>query len=214
MKYELIIFDMDGLMFDTEKFYYESWFNFTDEYGFKYDMEIRNKIAGMNENDLRDFLISKIGSKEKVLELRNKLADFRTDYFKSYTDSIKKEGLVELLDFAQANAIKCVIASSSDRDKVEFLAEKEGVRDYFAYIVAGDDVRNSKPNPEIFLKASQKSGIAPDKTLILEDSYNGYLAAKKSGIDYLIIHDTSFDKLYKAENEAKSLQEVVDYIKE
>ena len=213
MNYELIIFDMDGLMFDTEIFYYKSWFNFTDEYGFKYNIETRQKIAGMNETDMRDFLTKELGSVEKVIELRQRLSDYRMDYFRTYDKSLKKEGLIDLLEFAKAKNIKCVIASSNDKEKVELLAEKEGVMDYFDYIVAGDDVVNSKPNPEIFLKALEKSGIGSDKALILEDSYNGYVAAKNSGIDYLIVHDKSFEKLFDAEKEADSLYEVIDYLK-
>lgn len=79
--------------------------------------------------------------------------------------------------------------------------------------MSGGDFINSKPNPEIFEKTAEIANVDKNRALILEDSHNGYLAAKASGIDYLIIHDTSFDKTFTADREVDSLLDVVNYIK-
>ena len=213
MKYKLIIFDMDGLMFDTELMYYRSWFEFTDKYDFNFDENMRTKLVGKNEEAIRNELIKMLGSEDKVKMLRKDLNDYRNNYFKTYSTSLKKEGLQELLEFAKDNNIKCALASSSDREKIEFLLDKENIRDYFAYILSGDEVERSKPDPEIFIKAKEKFNIKDKEALILEDSYNGYLACQNSGMDYRIIHDSSFDKYFEADREAKNLREVIELLK-
>ncbi len=213
MKYKLLIFDMDGLIFDTEIMYYNSWFEVSHKYGFEFNEDLRKRFTGKNEERIREDLFKILGSKEKVVKLREDLQSFRKNYFKTYTNSLKKEGLEELLAYAKENNIKCALASSSDRKKIDFLLEKEGIRDYFDFIISGDEVERSKPDPEIFIKAKEHFNIRDNEALILEDSYNGYLACKKSKMDYLIIHDSSFDKYFEADREACNLREVIEYLK-
>lgn len=213
MKYKLIIFDMDGLMFDTEIMYYNSWFEVANKYDFNFNEELRKRFTGKNEESIREELFKILGSKEKVISLREDLEGLREDYFKTYTNSIKKEGLEDLLYYAIENNIKCALASSSNREKIDFLLEKEKIRDFFDYIISGEDVEKSKPDPEIFIKAKENFNLLDKKALILEDSYNGYLACKKSNMDYLIIHDSSFDKYFEADREAKNLREVIKFLK-
>lgn len=204
---------MDGLIFDTEIMYYNSWFEVSHKYGFTFNEDLRKRFTGKNEEKIRDELYKILGSKEKVVKLREDLQSFRKNYFKTYKKSLKKEGLEELLAYAKENNIKCALASSSDREKIDFLLEKEGIRDYFDFIISGNEVEKSKPDPEIFIKSKEHFNIKDDEALILEDSYNGYLACKKSKMDYLIIHDTSFDKYFEADREAKNLREVIKYLK-
>ena len=153
------------------------------------------------------------GDYDKAENLRDEINAYRREGLKNYKDSIKKEGLVELLDFLKANGIRACIASSSDKEKILYLIDKENIEDYFDFVVSGGDFINSKPDPEIFEKTAEIAKVDKNRALILEDSHNGYLAAKASGIDYLIIHDTSFDKTFTADREVDSLLDVVDYIK-
>lgn len=213
MKYDLIIFDMDGLMFDTEIFYYKSWKAFEDKYNFRFDIETRNRIAGMNEANIRDEFAKIIGDYEKAGKLREEVNDYREKRLRSTKESFKKEGLVELLDFLKASGIRVCIASSSDREKILYLIDKENIKDYFDFVVSGEDFENSKPNPEIFEKTAQIANVDKSRALILEDSHNGYLAAKASGIDYLIIHDKSFERTFTADMQVDSLLEVIEHIK-
>lgn len=213
MKYDLIIFDMDGLMFDTEIFYYKSWKAFEDKYNFRFDIATRNRIAGMNEANIRDEFAKIIGDYDKAGKLREEVNHYREKCLRETKESFKKEGLVELLDFLKANGVRSCIASSSDKEKILYLIEKENIGDYFDFVVSGEDFKNSKPDPEIFEKAAEIANVEKSRALILEDSHNGYLAAKASGIDYLIIHDTSFDKTFTADREVSSLSDVIEYIK-
>ncbi len=204
---------MDGLMFDTEIMYYNSWFEVSNKYGFHFNEELRKRFTGKNEESIREELFKILGTKEKVISLREDLESIRENYFRTYTKSLKKEGLEDLLYYARENNIKCALASSSNREKIDFLLEKEEIRDFFDYIISGDEVSKSKPDPEIFIKAKEKFEVKYREALILEDSYNGYLACKNSNMNYLIIHDSSFDKYFEADREARNLREAIKHLK-
>ena len=213
MKYKLVIFDMDGLLLDTEIIYYKTWFEFTDKYNFTYNLEKRKLMAGMNDKAIEEVLNKDIKSMDKVKKLREELNDYRNDLFKNIDKSLKKEGVDEILEFLKNEKVKIALASSSPREKIERLLEKEGILSYFDLIVSGEDVEKSKPDPYIFLKVIEILKAEKNETLILEDSYNGYLAAKNSGADYFVIHDTSFEKNFDADRQAQSLKEVIKLIK-
>ncbi|MFO3717126.1 HAD family hydrolase [Anaerococcus sp. ENR1011] len=213
MNYKLIIFDMDGLMLDTEKFYYESWFKFSEEYGFEYNNEKRKLLAGMNGPTIRNILAKELGSEQKAKELRENLEEYRREYFLNFKGDLKKEGLINLLEFLKENNIEAVVASSSSREKISYLLKNQNIDHYFKFIVSGHEIKNGKPNPDIFLEALTQAGYKKEEALILEDSYNGYKAAKASGMDYIIIHDSNFDKDFDADSEASDLNEVIEIIK-
>lgn len=213
MKYKLVIFDMDGLMLDTEKFYYESWFKFSEEYGFEYNNEKRKLLAGMNGPTIRNILAKELGSDQKAKELRENLEQYRREYFLNFKGDLKKVGLINLLEFLKENNIEAVVASSSSREKISYLLKNQHINHYFKFIVSGHEIKNGKPHPDIFLEALTKAGYKKKEALILEDSYNGYKAAKASGMDYIIIHDSNFDKDFDADSEASDLNEVIEIIK-
>ncbi|WP_311515992.1 HAD family phosphatase [uncultured Anaerococcus sp.] len=213
MKYKLVIFDMDGLMFDTEIIYYRSWFDLAHKYNFEFNDKLRKELTGQNEQTIREKLAKILGSLAKADKLRNELNAHRLNILRNNPKSIKKEGLGELLDFLKANKVKIALASSNDREKIDLLLAKEKIRPYFDFIISGDEVEKSKPNPEIFLKAREKFSCKKEESLILEDSYNGYLAAKESGMDYLIIRDKSFHLSFEPDKKRDNLREVIDHLK-
>lgn len=131
---------MDGLMFDTEKIYYETWFKFQDKYAFTFSEELRKKFTGKNEAGIRDELVNLLGSLDKVKSLRKDLEADRIESLKSYRGSIKKEGLDDLLEFLRAEKIKCALASSNDRKKIDLLLKKENIYDFFDFIISGEKV--------------------------------------------------------------------------
>ena len=192
-KIKLVIFDMDGLMLDTEIVHFKTWLKYAKKYGFNYDISKRHIYAGMTDKQVVSVLGREMGDFQKAKAMREEILLERKKIFSDPSISLKKKGLIELLDYLDTNGISYMIASSSGRNRIEYLLDKEGLLNRFKNIISGDDVKNSKPSPEIFLKAVEKMGCKKQEALILEDSENGYLAAKRSNINYMIIPDSSFE---------------------
>lgn len=209
-KLKLVIFDMDGLMLNTEAIHFQTWLDYSKEYGFDYDINKRLKYTGMTDETVIEELTKELGRRDLAVEMRSKILKAREDYFKNYEDSLIKEGLIELIDYLDNKGVNKVVASSSDKSRLEFLLGKEGLLDRFENITTKEDVSEGKPSPEIFLKAYSNYNFIKDECLILEDSENGYLAAQKSGMPYMIVPDSSFEyhnltveKTYKDLNEVR-----------
>lgn len=192
-KIKLVIFDMDGLMLDTEIVHFKTWIKYAKKYGFNYDISKRHIYAGMTDKQVVSVLGREMGDFQKAKAMREEILLEREKIFSDPSISLKKKGLIELLDYLDTNGISYIIASSSGRNRIEYLLDKEGLLNRFSNIISGEDVESSKPSPEIFLKAVEKMGCRKQEALILEDSENGYLAAKRSNINYMIIPDSSFE---------------------
>ena len=101
----------------------------------------------------------------------------------------KKPGLDELLDYLDENGIIKAVATSTPQKKAFETLEKTDLLKRFDYIITGDMVSRSKPEPDIFLKACETAGVAPDNSLVLEDSHNGLMAAVNGGMRCILIPD-------------------------
>lgn len=126
-----------------------------------------------------------------------------------------KPGLLEILAFLKELNIKMAVASSSHFSDIVHHLKHEGLSEYFDFVVGGDQVEESKPNPEIFLAPCKSLDVSPQNALVLEDSYNGFLAAKSAGIPVIVVPDLlepSNDVLAEAEGVFPSLHEVKTYI--
>lgn len=202
---------MDGLMLDTEIIHFKTWMMYAQKYGFKYDITKRHRYAGMTDKQVVSALSKDMRDAEKASQMRHEILEERKRIFSDPKISLKKDGLIELLDYLDSNNISYAIASSSGRDRINYLLEKEGILQRFNVIVSGDDVGKSKPAPDVFLKVIEIMNISKDEAIILEDSENGYIAAKESGINYMIIPDNSFENNYlSVEKTYKDLFSVID----
>lgn len=184
---KLIIFDMDGLMFDTEPLYFKANMKTAEKVGIPFDYDFYQQYIGSSDKDFFDAMYRQF-DKDKV------------DLFKTYSEKdlkealfadapVLKEGLTDLLSFLKEKGYNTVVASSSERHIVNQLLLKAGIKDYFDGVVGGDEVEQSKPEPEIFIKARN---LIPDQTLdvlVLEDSFNGIKAAEAAGYPVVMVPD-------------------------
>lgn len=195
MKKKLLIFDMDGLMFDTERIYYKAWQESAKAYGYEIDWNIYTQIVARNSRYIEKVLKQILGDElpyEAICQKKRDLCDAIIE-----KEGIqKKEGLDELLDYLDEQGIQKVVATSSMREKALRYLELGGIRERFDYIICGSDVEESKPNPEIFLKVAARVGISPDQCMVLEDSRLGIQAAHAAKMTSVFIPD-----LVKADEE-------------
>lgn len=211
-----VLFDMDGLMFDTERIGYEGW-----------------KYAGSQLNiDISDSLIESFrgtGEKRKrqlFTETFEKTAEYdaafslRTAYAAEWIEKNGlpvKQGLKKLLSYLRKEGIKTALATSSPREKAMAYLKMADVEIYFTASVCGAEVQNAKPAPDIFLAAAKALGLKPQECLVLEDSRNGLEAAKAAGCKAVVIPDLSpvpskEEGLWDAKVE--NLEEVISLLKQ
>ena len=183
-----VIFDMDGVIFDTESIYAKGWKEAAKEYGYDDIEEAVLGAIGRNAADTR------------ALFARLKGADFPYDDVWNRAvlltrERIKKDGLPmmkgvrELLDYLQKNNYRIGLASSTRKARVVEQIGDAGLLEYFQAILGGDMVEHSKPNPEIYLLACEEMGVKPEEAYAIEDSPNGIRAAHGAGMKALMVPD-------------------------
>ncbi|MDA3973875.1 HAD family phosphatase [Enterococcus thailandicus] len=192
-KIELFIFDMDGLMFDTGRLSYRGYFNSAEKHDYELNHNVYYYLTGKTDPDIRLGMKELYGEEVPYNEWRDSMNVFKNELLAKEKTVHKKYGLVPLLDFAKEQGVKIAVASSSNREKVSTYLEMEGLTDYFDVLLAGDEVEAGKPNPEIFLKASQKAGVDPAHALVFEDSRVGIEAARRAGILSVLVEDDITD---------------------
>ena len=186
--YKAVIFDMDGLMFDTETIYFQANQKTADRVGLDFTKDFYLDHVGGSERDFFQAMYDHFEDKDKVDRF---MKESQADVYDLLTsDQVpKKEGLIDLLDYLKKEGIQMVVASSSDKWLVDKVVTINGVKDYFVDLVGGDEVDQTKPEPDIFLMALDKLGTSKAETLILEDSLNGVRAGYAAGLATIMIPD-------------------------
>ncbi len=183
-----IIFDMDGLLVDSEKIYYQANIRAAKEMGFDFTPEDHHAILGTTDTYLRNYFKAKLGSATAATEFIDR--SYRNVATVVEADGVAiKPRLVDLLDYCDNQGISRVIASSNFRSMVDDFMQSTGLQSRFSQIVAGDEVTHGKPNPEIFLKALDRLALPAPSALVLEDSPNGVMAASKAAIPVIMVPD-------------------------
>lgn len=183
-----IVFDMDGLMFDTERIAMDGWDYAASMMGVVIPREIQIKVLGLTEESSKQLFEEYLGKDFDFYKAK----DLRISYAYSYIEKNGvplKKGLIELLDYLKANNYTIAVATSTEKEKAEYLIKKAGVYEYFNAVICGNMIKNGKPEPDIYLKASELIGIHPSECLALEDSINGILSADRAGLKPVMIPD-------------------------
>lgn len=179
MELTAVLFDMDGLMIDSERLSDEIWVAAAARRGWTLTAQHMVLLRGTNREEGRRRLCESLGADfpfdlladETLEELTRRLA----------RSVPLMPGLTELLAFFSAQKVKMAVASSTHRSLVESNLRVAGVRHYFDAVICGDMVRRSKPAPDIYLQAAAALGQAPQCCMVLEDSYNGVRAGAAAG---------------------------------
>ena len=184
-----VIFDMDGLMFDTERIYGIYWRQVSAELGYPMDDEKVVYMCGAT----RDFQVGKFvewfGEDVPADAIIDGCHDRTREHIAANPIPLKA-GLVELLTALRARGIPAAIATGTAREWAEDKLARSGVGDYIDAMVCGDEVAACKPDPEIFLRAAEAIGVPPQECIVLEDSFNGIIAAHAAGAQPIMIPDT------------------------
>lgn len=209
------IFDMDGLMFDSERLVCSIWQEMMNENGYKFNIDIFKNTIGLRQDKSKEFYISLYGTDFDYDGFKMQSRERFYKHIESNGVPIKK-GLFELLDYLKSQNIKMAVATSTSARTALMNIKKAGVYDYFDSFVCGDDVKNGKPHPEVFLTAAQRIGIAPDECVAFEDSINGIKSAFAANMTTVMVPDflqPTEEIKPKIGFLCKSLDEAIEFIK-
>ena len=210
-----VIFDMDGLMIDSERVTYNEYVKKLAQLGHHdFTEELYRNCLGKNKQGICQVFIDHYGQDFPMDEVWDDVHVWIDESLRQYVP--KKKGLVELLEYLKANNYKTIVATSSGRARVDEILKNGNLTEYFDDSICGDEVTHGKPHPEIFLTACQKLDVKPDEALVLEDSEAGILAAHDGHIDVICVPDMKYPEPQFVEKVTKivdSLDEVIDYLK-
>lgn len=187
-KNKYIVFDMDGLMFDTERVFVLAWDYAGEKMGVGKAGYMVEKTLGMNAAASYQVWEEEFGERYDNDKLRQLTKEFLQNYYAGNKVPVKK-GLYVLLEYLGQALYKMAVASSSPRWEVEKYLKEAEIENYFEGIVCGDMVEHSKPDPEIYRKACELLGCAPKDCLALEDSRNGLFSAYRAGCRPIMVPD-------------------------
>lgn len=210
-----VIFDMDGLMINSEEISFQCYQDIITSYGYPFTKEDylqgfpgRSALASLTYIKNHYHLDFDLDVMVKhFFELEQK-------YLNQNGVSLKN-GLIELLEYLKKHQYKTIIATSSTKVRAKQLLGNHDVLKYFDDMICGDEISHSKPDPEIFIKAAQKLQVKNSEALVLEDSEAGIAAANKAGISVICIPDLKYpQKEYLDQCKIlDSLDEVINFLK-
>ena len=189
-KAEAVVFDMDGVIFDSENLVIRCWQEVAEKYGIPNIEEACHECLGINATLTKELMLRRYGE------------DFPYDDYKREMSALfheqaaggkllQKPGVRELLTYLKEHHVKIALASSTRREVVMRELEEGGLLPYFDRVICGDMVDKSKPEPDIFLKACESLGVNPANAFAVEDSYNGIRAAYRAGMKPIMVPDLS-----------------------
>ena len=191
---DTVIFDMDGVIFDSEILVLSSWKEVAGRHGIQDVEKVCHECLGTNSAVSKQIFLRHYGQDFPYDEYKAEMAEV---FFAHASDGklAKKQGVEELLKYLKDKGFKVGIASST---------RERGLLEYFDQIVGGDMVKHSKPEPDIFLEACGRLESKPENCYVIEDSYNGIRAAHAAGMHPIMVPD-----LMEPTEEMKSLAEQI-----
>ena len=213
-KIKAVLFDMDGVIFDTERVYMEEWEEVFRKYGYKFDRSVYLDLMGTGRKNVKRVF-------KEVFGENLPLDDMYKDKDAMIFDTIRKgelpikQGAVELLSFLKENGYKIALATSAIRERLDIQIKINNMYERFDAMVCGDDITKSKPDPEIFLKAAEKLGVVPEECIVVEDSAAGIKGAydgKMLGFHVEDLKAPDEDILKYAYKTFKNLDEIREYL--
>jgi beta-phosphoglucomutase len=208
MRYENVIFDLDGVLVSTDEYHYQAWKKIADEEGIYFDRAINNRLRGVSRMASLEIILERAAKNYTQAE-KEELAQRKNRYYQELLGNLTTEdtlnGVRETLADLRKNAVHIAVGSSS-KNTMRIL-KQVGLENAFDAIADGTEITHSKPDPEVFLLAAQKLGAKPENCLVVEDAPAGVQAGVNAGMQVAGIGEAA-----KVSQAAYALQEIRDLL--
>ena len=178
---KLVIFDMDGVLLDSEKLYMDMNQAFFKRLGGSLSISEYQQFIGISATTFWAFIKDRFNLEQSVDELKELEKELKYNTLNE-AHLVPTHGVIELLEFLKRENYNVAIASSGLRKNINLILQKLGIEKYFDLVISGDQVEKGKPEPDIFLKVSEHYKRQPSDCIVIEDSMNGVLAAKAANM--------------------------------
>jgi len=201
MKIEAVVFDMDGVLIDAKDWHYHALNRALEHFGYTISRSDHlSTFDGLPTRKKLEMLSQERGLPRGLHGFLNELKQrYTTDQVHSHCHPIFVHEYA--LSNLKALGYKIGLASNSVRNSIEMMMDKSSLRPYFDVMLSNEDVKKSKPDPDMYLTATRMLGVAPENTLVLEDNANGIKAAEDAGCHLLVIqsvYDVQLDRILDA----------------
>lgn len=183
-----VIFDMDGLILDTEKLLVKYWVQAANEAGFPMQRVHALNIRSLARKFAIPYLQGLFGEEFDYVKIRSRRMELMAEHLKK-TGLETKAGLRELLSYLKENNIPAAVATATDLQRTEAYLSEVGVLNFFDKIVCATMVESGKPKPDIYIYAAKQLGLDPSECMALEDSPNGVRSASSAGCVTVMVPD-------------------------
>jgi HAD superfamily hydrolase (TIGR01509 family) len=208
-RYRAVVFDMDGLLLDTETLWHSAEVELFARYGGEFTWDDKIAVIGTSYDFTAEYFSDRLGlPRERGPELVGEMISLMHDLVRRSVDA--RPGAVELVDRLRELRVPLGLASNSPRFLVDDALATAGMTDAFDAIVTSDDVELAKPAPDIYLLACERLGVAPADALALEDSASGVAAAKAAGLTCIAVPHFAETDVSAADRIVDSLEELIE----
>lgn len=213
--FDAVVFDMDGVIFDSERATMQCWLELADKYGIKGIEKPYLACTGTNAAKTKQIMLDAYGEAFPYDEYAKEASRM---YHAKYDGGRlpMKCGVFEILEFLKTHGKKIALASSTRRQTVINQLRDAKILNFFDAVISGDMVTKSKPEPDIFLLACEQIGVAPERAYAVEDSYNGIRSAYSGHLRPIMIPDllpADAEMQEKTEAVLGDLKELVEYLR-
>lgn len=198
-----VIFDMDGVIFDSESLVLSCWKIIGEKYGISDIDKVFPKCIGTNKQETKRIIMDFYGTEFPYDKFKVEASELFHKKTKEKGVPVKR-GARELLSYFKVNGYQIALASSTRLEVVKQELEQAGLLKFFRVVIGGDMVSHSKPHPEIYERACQELGVNPTETYAIEDSFHGVRSAHAAGMKVLMVPD-----MLKPDEEIQELAEDV-----
>jgi beta-phosphoglucomutase-like phosphatase (HAD superfamily) len=205
------IFDMDGLLIDSERIIMQACIQAAKDVGITYTQAEFVDLIGRSSSDASRIMAEQLNGVENLTKIG--LGVERILSVRNHTFPLKL-GALELLQYYQSNNVICAVASSSPISHIQHRLSQVGILDYFSSITSGQEVANGKPSPDIYLLAIKRLGISVEECIAFEDSEPGAHAAIAAGLKVVVVPDLRQPSDFVKQNSHKVVANLADYLTE